>query len=398
MKQNADQRARLSGSLHFSWSPLSSAAATARAQDPLLAGRRQSRHHRPRSRTRQRPHVRPGPRPQARRNHPRPRRGRCRRHRRNRPHQKRLPPYGSEPPRKELHIPPSNLLVNASHSPRPRLPRRRRPHDPGDRGSEQEPRPGDGRRRLRPRRPHLRKPPPQTQKRPRSGRPPRLRPPPDEEVAAVGPIDPQIGLIRFNGEDGRTVAVLYNFACHPIMGVPGAANTADITGFSSRVIEDNLNEGKGAPAPSPSSSRAAAATSTLSTTRRSTTPATPNRSATSSASAPFKACGPSRRSQTPPDRPQRNPHPPAGRPGRTDRRPGSGTAATPPVPQGNQPQPQDLPPRWRSSTTSPRSSRPTPPAPISDDATSAVTTSPSSTRRTAATSSLPSRTSSRWRS
>ena len=64
--------------------------------------------------------------------------------------------------------------------------------------------------------------------------------PPDAEVAAVGPVDPEIGLLRFDREDGRTLAVIYNFACHPIQGVPAGGITADIVGFASRVIEDNL--------------------------------------------------------------------------------------------------------------------------------------------------------------
>jgi hypothetical protein len=67
--------------------------------------------------------------------------------------------------------------------------------------------------------------------------------PPDEEVAEVGPIDPQIGILRLDAADGRTVAVVYNFACHPILGVPSKANTADITGFASQVIEDNSSDG-----------------------------------------------------------------------------------------------------------------------------------------------------------
>lgn len=67
--------------------------------------------------------------------------------------------------------------------------------------------------------------------------------PPDEEVAEVGPVDPQIGILRLDRTDGRTLAVVYNFACHPIQGVPGGGNTADITGFASTVIEDNLSEG-----------------------------------------------------------------------------------------------------------------------------------------------------------
>ena len=67
--------------------------------------------------------------------------------------------------------------------------------------------------------------------------------PPDEAVEAVGPVDPEIGILRLDRLDGGTLAVLYNFACHPIQGVPSGANTADITGFASRVIEGNLPEG-----------------------------------------------------------------------------------------------------------------------------------------------------------
>jgi len=67
--------------------------------------------------------------------------------------------------------------------------------------------------------------------------------PPDEEVATVGPIDPNIGILRLDDMKGKSVAVIYNFACHPIQGVPGGLNTADITGFASDVIEDNLGQG-----------------------------------------------------------------------------------------------------------------------------------------------------------
>lgn len=66
--------------------------------------------------------------------------------------------------------------------------------------------------------------------------------PPDASVAAVGPIDSEIGVLRLDRHDGRPLAAVYNFACHPIQGVPGGGNTADITGFASRVIEDNLGE------------------------------------------------------------------------------------------------------------------------------------------------------------
>lgn len=67
--------------------------------------------------------------------------------------------------------------------------------------------------------------------------------PRDEEVASVGPIDPQIGLLRLDRVDGSTLAVLYNFACHPIMNPPSTGNTADFPGFASQLIEEQLGGG-----------------------------------------------------------------------------------------------------------------------------------------------------------
>ncbi|HEY7095771.1 MAG TPA: hypothetical protein VH437_03550 [Terriglobales bacterium] len=67
--------------------------------------------------------------------------------------------------------------------------------------------------------------------------------PPDENIAAVGPVDPEVGILRLDRKDGRTLAVVYNFACHPIQGVPNFGNTADFPGFASKVIEDNLSDG-----------------------------------------------------------------------------------------------------------------------------------------------------------
>jgi hypothetical protein len=63
---------------------------------------------------------------------------------------------------------------------------------------------------------------------------------PDAEFADCGPVDPEIGVLRIDRLDGRALAVVYNFACHPIQGVPSGANTADITGFASQAIEDAL--------------------------------------------------------------------------------------------------------------------------------------------------------------
>lgn len=67
--------------------------------------------------------------------------------------------------------------------------------------------------------------------------------PSDEEVASVGPVDSEIGILRLDRENGETLAVVFNFACHPILEVPSRENTADISGFASKVIEDNLSEG-----------------------------------------------------------------------------------------------------------------------------------------------------------
>jgi hypothetical protein len=67
--------------------------------------------------------------------------------------------------------------------------------------------------------------------------------PPDEEVIGVGPVDPEIGILRLDRKNGKTLAVLYNFAVHPIQGVPNGGNTADISGFASKTVEDCLSNG-----------------------------------------------------------------------------------------------------------------------------------------------------------
>ncbi|MDZ4200345.1 MAG: hypothetical protein U1E27_13800 [Kiritimatiellia bacterium] len=67
--------------------------------------------------------------------------------------------------------------------------------------------------------------------------------PPDEEVAGLGPTDPEIGLIRIDHLDGRPLAVLYNFAGHPLLGVPNGKITANYPGFASAIIEEQLGSG-----------------------------------------------------------------------------------------------------------------------------------------------------------
>lgn len=67
--------------------------------------------------------------------------------------------------------------------------------------------------------------------------------PPDEDVASVGPIDPQVGVLRLDRMDGTPLAVLYQFACHPIMNPPSKGCSADYPGFASKVIEEALGGG-----------------------------------------------------------------------------------------------------------------------------------------------------------
>lgn len=66
--------------------------------------------------------------------------------------------------------------------------------------------------------------------------------PSDDEVESVGPIDPQIGILRLDRLDGSTLAIVYNFACHPIQSVPNGSNTADLVGYASKAIEGSFGE------------------------------------------------------------------------------------------------------------------------------------------------------------
>ena len=67
--------------------------------------------------------------------------------------------------------------------------------------------------------------------------------PPDDEVASIGPVDPEIGVLRVDRMNGQTLAVLFNFAMHPILSVPNGGNSADVSGFACRVIENTLGHG-----------------------------------------------------------------------------------------------------------------------------------------------------------
>jgi hypothetical protein len=64
--------------------------------------------------------------------------------------------------------------------------------------------------------------------------------PPDRDVERVGPVDADIGILRFDWLDGRPLAVLYNFACHLLWGDPHNQVSANFPGVASRVIEESL--------------------------------------------------------------------------------------------------------------------------------------------------------------
>ncbi|MHC4872669.1 MAG: hypothetical protein ACYTFY_12575 [Planctomycetota bacterium] len=67
--------------------------------------------------------------------------------------------------------------------------------------------------------------------------------PSDEDVAGVGEFDPEIGILRIDKLDGTPLAMLYNFACHPLFGDAKGSVTANYSGYASKVIEDYLGEG-----------------------------------------------------------------------------------------------------------------------------------------------------------
>ena len=65
--------------------------------------------------------------------------------------------------------------------------------------------------------------------------------PPDEDVVGLGPVDPEIGVLRVDRPDGTPLAVVYNFACHFLFGDPTGKVTANIPGVTSRVLEEHWN-------------------------------------------------------------------------------------------------------------------------------------------------------------
>lgn len=65
--------------------------------------------------------------------------------------------------------------------------------------------------------------------------------PPDHEVENLGPVDPQIGILRVDRLDGSSLAVVYTFSCHPLLGLPDGSVTANYPGFASEIIEEHFH-------------------------------------------------------------------------------------------------------------------------------------------------------------
>ena len=67
--------------------------------------------------------------------------------------------------------------------------------------------------------------------------------PADDAIDATAPIDPQVGLLELDRLDGSPLAVVYLFACHPIMNPPRRGTSADFPAVASRVVEEAIGGG-----------------------------------------------------------------------------------------------------------------------------------------------------------
>ena len=63
---------------------------------------------------------------------------------------------------------------------------------------------------------------------------------PDEDIEGLRPIDPEIGVLRIDRPDGTPLAVVYNFACHLLLGTHKYVITADWPGVASQYLEDHI--------------------------------------------------------------------------------------------------------------------------------------------------------------
>jgi len=64
--------------------------------------------------------------------------------------------------------------------------------------------------------------------------------PPGDEIEKLRPIDPEIGILRIDRLDGCPLAVVYDFACHLLVGCRKGSVTADFPGVTSSYLEAQL--------------------------------------------------------------------------------------------------------------------------------------------------------------
>jgi hypothetical protein len=65
----------------------------------------------------------------------------------------------------------------------------------------------------------------------------------NEERTPTAPIDPAVGILRFTDPAGEVLAVLVNYACHPVvLGPDNLQYSADYPGYMYRYIEEKLGD------------------------------------------------------------------------------------------------------------------------------------------------------------
>lgn len=62
--------------------------------------------------------------------------------------------------------------------------------------------------------------------------------PPEDSYDTLTPVDHSFRIFRFDKEDGKPLAVLFHFGCHPLLGYADLAPTANYPGIAEKLIED----------------------------------------------------------------------------------------------------------------------------------------------------------------
>ena len=65
-----------------------------------------------------------------------------------------------------------------------------------------------------------------------------LVPPHNPDRIPFGPVDPEVGVIRIDDDNGRTRAVIMNYACHAVANAPNYKISADYPGVAVKLVEE----------------------------------------------------------------------------------------------------------------------------------------------------------------